>query len=241
MTIYNKNNFLIGTLASKERFGQASGVHVTEKLTEVTNGHYLVRISVPKDCDATVDLPQNRAHKPRKQKRVNVIVSPETSAAVVKSIPGAMGFPPNGCGSFVWLGRNTDEKSTEFLTGDHTGSTKAVMAENVEGKFPDSQSVIKNYGLKRKGRMVLGFNAEYMKKLCDFLCKAKVRGVKMSLYGPDKPIKLENADKPTAGENDIVIIFMPMKLMDKKEESKKEEAADQKPEQRPDEGAKSGI
>lgn len=207
--IFNKKNFLIFALApSGNDYGsKTGGIHVTHKHTEVTNGHYAVRIAVPPNGDAKVELPKSKHHKRFKRKRIDVVISKAAAESVLKGIPGT-GF---ACDSLTWVGRRTEDEHTEFVSSEF-GITRSAVVENIEGKFPDIEPVIKSQSLRRKPRVEVGFNPEYMKKLCDFFIKSKIRNVKMSLFAPDKAMVLEDSHDGKEGRQAVYVLLMPSAL-----------------------------
>lgn len=231
--IYNKKNFLIASLAPGDKERENLGVHVTHKWTEVTNGHYAVRVAVPPNGEGKLEIPKNRNHGPIRRKRINVSISKSAAEAVLKGIPGSGSDYASSYLDMTWVGRRSNEKETEFISAEH-GITKSATVENLETKFPDVDNMIKLYGLKRKAKMVIGFSPEYLKKICDYFIRAKVPQVKMSIYSPDKPVKIE--DPHDGGKNKdrqaIQVILMPSILPEHNRKKASEDSGVQKTEEK---------
>lgn len=229
--IYNRKNFLIGSLAPGDKERQNVGVHVTHKFTEVTNGHYAVRVATPPNGEGKLEIPKNRSHGPIRRKRINVTISKVAAEAVLKGIPGSGSDYTSSYLDMTWIGRRTDEKQTEFISAEY-GITKSATVENLEAKFPDVDKMIKEYKLRRKAKVVIGFSPEYLKKICDYFIKAKVPMVKMSIYSPDKPVKIED---PHDGDEKkdrqaIMVVLMPSILPEHNREKASEDSGVQEEE-----------
>ena len=63
MKVFNKNNFTINTLAPGQSNYAKSNLHITHDFTEVTNGHYIIRVY---SKDQNDDLPETGSLKPSK-------------------------------------------------------------------------------------------------------------------------------------------------------------------------------
>lgn len=222
--IFNKKNFIIGALAPGEReYGKAGGVHVTHKFTEVTNGHFVVRVNVPPKSDKELEIPKDKYHKPVKRKRINVVISKESAQKILRGIPGSNGssYDKESFEDFTWVGRLSDEERTEFIVAEY-GITGSYAVKNLEEKFPDIDNSIKAFKLNRKPKMRMGFNPEYMKRICDMFIKAKVKSVKMSVFDPERPMKLEATHDGSTCMQEISVILMPTHLIENNEKKKEE-------------------
>lgn len=202
MIIYTKRNFLIFSLAPKSDHKYA-GVHVTHKGTEITNGHYAISVSVPKDNNGAAEFPKSKLHKPLKRKRIDTVISKESAQDIVKIITGSSGNYTFDFRDLVVVGRGSDGDNTIFLAADYDG-TKAVCASNLDMEFPDFKKIVK----KRKARVKVAFNAEYMKRICDYFLKAKANKIVMSVVNEEFPIKLESE----VDDQEIKVILAPVKI-----------------------------
>lgn len=203
MTVLNKKNLDICRLSPGD-VEHNSGLHITEKFTEITNGHYVVRVSIVKQD--SVELPKSKLHKPLKRKRIDCIIEKKTAEKVMKMISGR-GGEYRSWENFAWIGQNTDAKNTEFITSDLETFNTIVEKRNGK-KFPDVNKLMKSQGLTRKGKTRIAFNPEYMKKICEQFGKTGVRSIKLTFYNENKAIKLEGL----GGDQEITALLMPMKL-----------------------------
>ncbi len=198
MKVFNKNNFMIHSLGD-DRYGY-SNIHVTNDFTEVTNGHYLIRVySKKKDRE---DLPATDKLKPLKGK-VDVIIPVDSAKEIERAIPKNQ-HPV--ILNHAWFGQNTDKDTVEFICTD-LNTWKPIVARKIEENYPRTEAIISNMS-EDKPQTEIRFSAEYMMKLCQQFKKAEIRGVKMSIYGNDKAMKLEGKN---SGEQKILAVLMPMK------------------------------
>jgi len=81
---------------------------------------------------------------------------------------------------------------------------------NQEGRYYDTEKIIP----VAKPKIKLGFNAEYMKRLCDQVTKMGIKGVELSIYGETKPMRItgKTTDTETGAEQGVLILLMPMKV-----------------------------
>jgi|26BtaG_2_1085354.scaffolds.fasta_scaffold07712_3 hypothetical protein len=222
--ILNKEDLLIYTLAEKNDRYATSNVHITEKFTEVTNGHYAIRVFVsPKDD--TKDLPVTKEHRPYKRKRFDAIIPREAIEKVFRSIPGNGTSPP--ILRNTWIGSKTDDERVEFLTTD-LEVFNSISAKKSETRYPNLDKVIASSKLRRKAKTELGFNPQYMKVLCDFAIKLGLDQIKLSVYSEDKPMKLEGEKYGRK----VLIILMPSRLKEGLNVLKKEKKEKPEPEEK---------
>ena len=95
--IFNRKNFLVAAMAPGDKERGNSGVHVTHKFTEVTNGHYAVRVAVPPNGEGKLEIPKSRGHGPLRRKRINITISKSAAEAVLKGIPGSGSYYASKC------------------------------------------------------------------------------------------------------------------------------------------------
>ena len=209
--IFNKLNFFISRLAPKSGSGPYYGVHVTEKCTEVTNGHYAVRVACVPEAKRD-ELPVVSSAKPIKGRKFSAMISTE-SAGQLEKLPATKvpyGVP---VATWVWLGRGSNEKETQFITTD-LESTRATTVRNMDGKFPDMDKVIKDYGLNRKPRASIGLNAKYLRDMCNLLIQGGETEVWLRWFSANKPVMMKSKKEGQA----ITIILMGIKGEDRKKE-----------------------
>lgn len=112
MKVFNKNNFSIHSLLSRGDYSRYPEVHVTNEFTEVTNGHFLVRVTTVEEKDG---LPQTEHLKPSLSK-VDTCITKAVAQDLEKVIPTNKDRIPQ-CDN-VWFGQNTDEDRVEFISTD---------------------------------------------------------------------------------------------------------------------------
>jgi len=210
--LYNRHNFNIASLLPKGYGYNVQGnLHITDKYTEASNGHFLIRISTQDILRE--DLPTNNGLEPNSSK-IDVLIDKDSAKKIQQNIPkNTRTFHHLNS---TWIGKNTDNEKAEFIIIDITDWTPVIVRKQ-EGKFFNTDAIIDDLK-KEKSIIELGFNAEYMKGLCEQIIKLKpkacAKGVKLSIYGKDKAIKMEaeTNDTETGAEQKILILLMPMKI-----------------------------
>lgn len=205
--MYNKTNFRIASLApGKERY-YLDGIHITEDYTEVTNGHYLMRVDSVKK-DEHDDLPEKEGMKPTKDE-INCTIDAKVSKEIEKAIPTYNKVRTLPILQHAWVIQNgEDNNQVKFGTTD-LEHDKILIANKIEGKYPNSESIIE--GLKKEKPITkISFNPEYMEKLCQQFRKAEIRGITLTIYRDKKAMQLkgENIEE----QQKIVAVLMPMKI-----------------------------
>jgi len=92
--IFNKTNFRIYSLAEKEARYHLNGIHVTPDYTEVTNGHYLIRVDAPykgKRKEALKDCPIVNKQAPV-TRECEFVIPTEAAREIEKNIPKERGL-----------------------------------------------------------------------------------------------------------------------------------------------------
>lgn len=206
--IFNRKNLLVaGLVQNEDRFGgRAHGVHLTEKYSEVTNGHFAVRVPAPPNGDQSLELPVDKTHRPFRKKRFDAVIPVDVAQDVIREIDRAKTSAFAPCAGITWVGRATDEKKVEFLVLSKDGDIKAVEGKKDESKFPNLAEVIKRMRGKPKAQFAL--DAKYLKQLAEQFLKSGEKVVCFSVYGPDLAMRLESE----AGvEQRILAVIMPIK------------------------------
>jgi len=203
--LFNRHNFNIGNLIERsDRYHEY--MHVTNDHTEVTNGHFLCRIStqgIPKE-----ELPTNNGLEPSSEK-IEALIDKDSAKKIQQNIPTKKDAPGLPRLKTTWIGKNTNGEEVEFLMTD-LNSWTPIIARKGEGRFYATDEAIP----KGKPRIKLGFNPDYMKKLCEQIVKMGIRGVSLSIYGEDKAMKItgKTTDTETGAEQEVLILLMPMKV-----------------------------
>jgi len=204
--IYNRNNFSIASLCEGEQRYYLNGIHFTPKHSEVTNGYYLMRVSTPfsgKELeDALNDLPKVEGYEPKKENGSGeecFTFPAEACVVVERSIPKEKWAKVL---NNAWITENTTKEEAEFVTHNLT-TTKPVKARKIEGKWANTDAVMP----EDKPEMTLGFNPEYMQKICQVFKKMKLRQVRLDIYGEKKAMRM--IGKTEEGQ-EVIVLLMPM-------------------------------
>ena len=185
--IYNKNNFQIADLAPKENTHYLNGIHVTNSYTEVTDGHYAVRVSTPKDGEKMVEeFPRLGNKKPVELlEEDDCVISSKFAKAVGDAIPKNQNKPVLENTVMVEF----DKENIEFAVTD-LDVTRFLRGRKIDSKFPDIDTVIPT----GEGKCVAGFNPDYLIKIMQQYKKMKIKTVRFDFYGENKPIKVTGKD-----------------------------------------------
>lgn len=207
--IFNKLNLAIVSLLNGDKYGapHLNAVHVTDKATEVTNGHYIIIVERP---DVSVkDTPRSKLHRPLKRAKVDLLISRESAKLVLASIPKTVSMPIL---AHTWLGANTKGDMAEFISTD-LDTWRPIMVRTVEGKFPDSASLLKSNGVGRKRwRTNVWFDPGYMKKVCEAYLAAGVKAVKLSVKDEKSAFRFM-ARSPETSQL-VTVLLMPIQGSD---------------------------
>ena len=201
--IYNRNNFSIASLCPGDERYYLNGIHFTPEHTEVTNGHYLARIAVPfsgkKLKEALNDLPKVEHYEPKNNGKEEFTFPAKECAEVERVIPKAKYLKAS---NNTWITENTTKEEAEFATYDMS-TKKPIKARKIEGRWVNSDAIMP----KEKPEMTLGFNPEYMLKICQVFKKMKLRQVRLDLYGEKKTMRMIGK---TEDDQEVIVLLMPM-------------------------------
>jgi len=198
--IYNKNNFQIADLAPKEGGYYQDGVHVTNDYTEVTNGHYVVRVSTPKDGKKLVEeFPFGIGKKPVELEKNGCIISSKFAKAVSDAIPKKPTLPV--LENTVTVESAKDD--IEFAVTD-LDVTRFLRGRKVDSKFPDIDAAIP----KQNSEHVVSVNPDYLIKILQQFKKMKIETVRFDFYDENQPIKITGKDDK---EQECFALLMQMK------------------------------
>lgn len=203
--MYNKTNFRIASLAPGDQRYYLNGIHITEDFTEVTNGHYLMRVDSVKKGEHD-DLPEREGLKPDKSE-INCTIGAKVSKEIEKAIPIYRKVSSLPILQHSWIVQNGVENGqVKFMTTD-LEQDKVITADKIDGKFPSSDKVLAD-AKKEKVVAEISFNAEYMMKLCEQFKKAEIKKVRLTIHGETKAMELkgENIDE----QQKIKALLMPM-------------------------------
>jgi hypothetical protein len=202
--LYNKNNFAVSKVASKEesRPYNINCVRFEKGKTIATDGHRLVIMTTPEDMSVD-DFPVIPNSKGQMITDLNGGVSlPVESIKEFKFNKPNKGMPILNC---TVLTRNGNDK---FITINHTDleTTRQSECRVIESNFVDYNQVLP----KTAPIAVIGLNAGYLKDICE---------IAQGLQGKDAAIKLSVYDKfhPQLIECDgagqiMTAVIMPLQL-----------------------------
>ena len=198
--IYNKNNFQIAELTPKEGKYYQNGVHVTNEYTEVTNGHYAVRVSTPKDGKEMVsEFPLLNGKEPVELEEDGCIISSKFAKAVGDAIPKNLSLPV--LQNTVAVESKGDD--IEFAVTD-LDVTRFLRGRKIDSKFPDIDAVIH----KEDGEFVISVDPDYLIKVMQQYKKMKIKTARFDFYGQNSAIKITGKDDK---EQKCLSILMPVK------------------------------
>ena len=179
--IFNGDNFAISALCDKRSYPV---VRVNSEFTEVTNGDYLFHMPTPKIVGD--DLPLGSSKELRDEKERDFVISELAAKDIEKNIPkGSMPILKN-----VWLVESLNENTASFLM-INLDVEKKISVRIEDTRFPNTESVWP----KGVPEIEIGFNPEYMIKLCQQFIKSddrKVKAIRMKIYGKLQPIELQS-------------------------------------------------
>jgi len=199
MKTFNKNNFSIASLVKREQ--RRDQVHITDNHTEVTNGHFLVRISSGEMKKE--DLPESLAGLKPDETPINTVISCSSAKKIHDAIPVVTHRPILNT---AWQGKNSDEAFIEFLATDLESWTP-VVARRLEERFPDTDKVL----AKEEPQVKIAFNVDYMKRLCEQLARMGIKTTKLNIYGEKEAMEMK---AQTDDGQDVTILLMPVKRED---------------------------
>ena len=205
MKLFNKNNSMIYSLVPKDN-EHYQRIRITDDFTEVTNGHYLLRVSTKEEKKE--DVPETDNLKPLKGK-INAVISASSAREIEKAIPKKHW---QEILNNTWVGQNTNEETIEFISTD-LDTWKPVIAKKCTEKYPNTDSLMAA-NLKDKPSAEICFSPEYMEQICQQSRKAGINMVKLSFYGANRAMKIEGT-KIESGQK-ITVLLMPMRDREKK-------------------------
>jgi len=203
--IFSRMNFLIGQFVKKTTGSYANGVvHLTERFSEVTNGHWLIRVHVPEQDG---EIPSAPGLRPYTKKRFEMKLTESSAADIVRELDrNKKNYGDMGMNGKSWVTKQFKEAAVVFGFVGPKGP-KGIAADGEEMKFPNTDAVMKL--LRRKPKLRVGLSPEYLRTMCDVFQKAGATAMVFSFYGDDKALKIETVN---CAETHVEAILMPMKV-----------------------------
>jgi len=150
----NKNNFLIAEIVNIDRGGAIAGLHITKKYTEATDTYCLLRVSAN---EADIEECPINFGKPIEPDNI-IIRKSDCKDIAGKFKRVTLPILENA------IPHDEDEDIIKFTTTD-TDKTDTVIAQKIEGEYPQIDNIIydKINGIK--------FNVPLFKKMINTLSK----------------------------------------------------------------------
>ena len=202
--VLNKFSLDLAALVDKEKGRYLNGIHVTSEFTEVTNGSYAMRIdNVKIDPD---DYPNGPNGEKIYTEEIDAMISDDVAKRIQKSIPGIRSASLPILQNAV-PGQNIKKDGTnmELITYD-LEVWNPINFRPIEERYPNIDAVFP----KDKSEMELGFNPDFMIRLCQQFKKNGVKVVKLSLYNANCAMQLEGKNSDT--DQEIKALLMPCKV-----------------------------
>lgn len=198
--IYNKSNFQIVSLApGKDRY-HISGIHITKDYTEVTNGHYVVRVSTPVNKKEMAKEFSRLGNKKPTELKEGCFIKSGFAKVVGDAIHKNLDAPI--LGNAVIVESKGDE--VEFAVTD-LEVTRFLKGRKGDGKYPDIDAIIP----KEEGKLVISVNPDYLIKILQQYKKMNINRVRLDLYSDTQPIKITGITPER--DQECLSILMPMK------------------------------
>jgi len=205
--LLSRSSLAVSAFASKDEGRYAlTGIHITAKHAEATNGHILMR--VPHDDMPAEDFPAVDKANHGKPVPDGFIMPLEAVKNALKALPRKSTIPVLTRALLTGNGA----ADTAVLTTTDLESSQTATIKGLGGKFPDADKVIAS----RESRISVCFSATYLKSLADFAIKYGTgRGcVKMFIQRTikDEPVS-DNARIEIDLENGVTAygVLMPMR------------------------------
>lgn len=197
------NKFSLDLVMLVGRDHQISGIHVTSDFTEVTNGHYALRITNVKiHAD---DYPAGPDGGAVYTEPIDIVIPENVAKRIQKNLPIGMTTIPILQSAVPGKNTKKDGTNVEFITYD-LEIWSPLNFKPVDMRYPNLDRVLPT----EHPEMIIGFDPDYMIKLCQQFKKNGVTTVKFSLYGADKVMQLEGKNMDTSQE--LTALLMPKKV-----------------------------
>lgn len=208
--LFNRHNFSIASLCPKaeDRY-IANGIHLTKDYTEVTNGHYLIRVNVPFKGESKEKIEHYPSLEGKEIKTdfpldQSVIVDFETAKDIEKAIPKHKTLDIL---NHAIISTDSNDKETEFITYDLVRQ-KSIKSVNSGGRYPNTEAVLKPSEESNK-TLIIGVNPEYLMKLGQQFKKMGCKNMKLEFQDKDHAIRISAI---TDEQQDVIALLMPMKI-----------------------------
>lgn len=198
------NKFSLDLVMLVDKTYLIKGIHVTSDFTEVTNGHYALRITNVKIWADDYPVGPGDEKIEVYTEPIDIVIPENVARRMQKNLPVRMNMPIL---QSAVPGQNTKKDGTnvEFITYD-LEIWSPINFRPDDLTYPDLDKVLPT----EHPELVLGFDPDYMIKLCQQFKKNGVETVKLSLYGENKVMQLEGKNMETSQE--LKALLMPKKV-----------------------------
>lgn len=183
----SKKNFSVAKSVRKlaEDGSPLGALHLTNTHTEVTNGHFAIRMT--HSPQAAFEFEPTTA--------VNVQLSPEDAMNIASSL---------GKESHIKAVIPVDDGSSIQVEFD---SGEIRILKGLQNKYPDIKAVYPN----KKASFSIGMNAEYLMTLMTAFRSAEVDHILMEFWGSDEAIRIRPASSANPEDPEVSAVLMPMR------------------------------
>jgi DNA polymerase III sliding clamp (beta) subunit (PCNA family) len=181
--LLNKHNLAIAELAEKTSSRSfATGILVSKDGTVVTNGQYLVKVSLPNQDQ---QFPQVARFTEAADVGDFILLAADAKE-IAKALPKKTKIPVLSCAK---IGEGNAIAVTDLDT------SRVFQPKAIEARFPDYQRVMPT----EAPAMRMVFDAGYMEKLCKSYSACGTAGavIALDIFGPDRAMRLSGTCEET--------------------------------------------
>ncbi len=193
--LINKHNLAVAEFAAeKSRYSNGTeAMLVSEQGTCATNGHYLVRVTLPNDDDDE-KFPEVPGFVPAKT--VKSWLMPVETARMLKKalLTSKKACMPNAC-----IG-NVTEDTVSIVAAADQSNFQAFQVHPAEGKFPNVDNAIPKENPVLEIRLNAGYLAKLAKAAEEFIKGTERRDVTLRFYGPNNVVEMKAKNEETGQE-----------------------------------------
>ena len=202
--VLNKFSLGLTAMASKgDKDGGLTSLRVRGEHTEITNGHYAVRIGNVKIDPG--DYPMGTSGETICEDDIDINMPLGVAESLRKNLPAYPRLPVLQCA--VPMEKKIDGRAS-FVTYDLETWSPIVFNPVDGGRY--SRADLDAATPKGDPVLTIGINPEYLMKICKLFKSNGLKGVKFEFYGDGKAIKITGRN-PETGQ-DILTLLMPMVL-----------------------------
>lgn len=190
MLLLNKHNLAVAEFASTEASRYTfKAIHVDEKRTAATNGHYLCTVTVPEVKPE--NFPKVKGFEPNGFSPTLLLL--DTVKAAAKALPKKVADIPE----LNHVAVSVDAEGAVQVAATDLDTGSVIQQKKLAGQFPDSTKVLNPTG---DPVLAIGFNAAYLAKVAKAAAAftdSHNSFVELRFYGPDKAMIFEATNSGT--------------------------------------------